>query len=213
MAEISFSVKIISDTFDEFQTDSDASATKFLRYIAKNINTPSGEKVDLNEYKVLIARQLLVDNLSIQEIESKKSQEITEESSLDGIGVDSGYHILFVKPPQVLSKLELEIGDQNILVEKQTFKVGRTDSNRGINPDLDLTFFLGSNAKNVSRELFSFVEEQGEWRIELNKKARSPVYLDKKPLSSGKHILPNESSIYIGAKGNAVLKINTKLTS
>jgi len=213
MAEISFSVKIISDTFDEFLTDSEASATKFLRYIAKNINTPSGEKIDLSEYKVLVARQLLVDNLKVQEITSKNAQEITEESSLEGIGVGSGYHILFVKPPKVLSKLELEIEDRKILVEKQIFKVGRADSNRGINPDLDLTFFLGSNAKNVSRELFSFIEEQGEWRIELNKKAHSPVYLDKRPLSSGKHVLPAESSIYIGAKGNAVLKINTKLSS
>jgi len=194
MTEISFSVQVISDTSKDFQADSTALAKKYLR----KIKELSGEKIDLSEYKVLIAQQ----------------KEIDDEISFEEMGVGSGYQILFVKPPKVLSKLELDILGKKYLVGKPIYKVGRKDPNKGIAPDLDLTMFLENRAKNVSRELFSFVEEQGVWNIDLSEKAHSPVYdWDKKPLTSGKHVLPEKSSIYIGAKGNFVLKIGIKLAS
>ena len=191
MTEINFSVQVISDTSKDFQADSAALAKKYLR----KIKELSGEKIDLSEYKVLIAQQ----------------KEIDDEISFDEMGVGSGYQILFVRPPKVLSKLELEISGKKYPVEKPIYKVGRADLSRGVTPDLDLTLFLGNKAKNVSRELFSFIEEQGQWRIELDKNARSAVFLDKKPLTSGKHVLRDKSSIYIGAKGDVVLKISIRL--
>jgi hypothetical protein len=216
MTEISFSVQVIPDTFEEFQTDSTASATNFLQHIiqTRGLKDPSGQKIDLSKYKVLVAYQLLSPEVKTGQLLPEEKIEITEESSFSEAGVRSGYHILFVKPPTVSSKLKLEIGGRIITVEDPIYKVGRTDPDKNIYPDLNLAEYMGDRAQRISRQLFSFIEEQGKWSIQLNKKANTVVYLDGKQLSRGKYELLEKSLISIGgSQGSAYQEIIVTLVN
>ena len=172
MSEIVFSVQIIQDSFEEFQIDSDAPTGKFLQRIAEELRRKTGEKVDLSQYKVLVAYQLLNSSVRAGQVANQGSVDISGNPSFAEIDVRTGYHILFVKPPTVTSNLELEFSGQKRIVNKNNFTVGRADVNRKINPDLDLTPYLGNYAQKVSRQLLFFVEEQGKWSLQLNEKAR-----------------------------------------
>lgn len=199
MSEIVFSVQVIPDSFNEFQIDSGAPTGKFLKRIAEELHIKTGEKVDLSEYKVLVAYQLLNQSVLAGQVVNQGSVDITEDPSFAEIGLRTGYHILFVKPPNVTSNLELEFSGQKRIVNKNTFTIGRIDVNRKINPDLDLTPYLGNYAKKVSRQLLSLVEEQGKWSLQLNENAHSPVFLDNVRLShSNDYVLPQQSLISIG---------------
>ena len=213
MAEISFSVQIIPENSQKIGIDSTASATKYLQKILQEFKDPTGEKIDLSKHKILIAYQLLSPEVSVEQLMPHEKKELTPESTFSDIGVDAGYHILFVKPPTVSSKLKLEISGQKRIVEKQLFRVGRTDSRKGIIPDLDLTPFLGTMAKKVSRKLFSFVEEQGKWAIKLDTNARTVVFLGGTRLSHGiDHEIEGASVISIGGSpDNAYQKITINL--
>lgn len=199
MSEIVFSVQVIPDSFEEFQIDSGAPTGNFLKRIAEELHRKTGKKVDLSEYKVLVAYQLLNSSVQAGQLISQGNVDVAGDPSFAEIGMRSGYHILLVKPPTVTSNLKLEFSGQKRIVNKNNFTVGRVDANRKINPDLDLTPYLGNYAQKVSRQLLSFVEEQGKWSLQLNEKARSAVFLDNVRLNhSTIYELPQQSLVSIG---------------
>jgi hypothetical protein len=190
MSDIDFSVQVISDKFQEFRTNSSASASKVIARVLSEIEKGPEHP---NDYKVLIAYQLLMPELSLDQLFQSAGEKMQLEdrilAKMEEIGVKSGYYIIFVKPSTALTKLEINIKGKINTVVGQDFLVGRKDDIKGIFPDLDLSQYLDEGiASKVSRELLVFREVDGKWKVKLHPNARSSVFLDSYKLEPGDEV-------------------------
>lgn len=187
MGELDFSVQVISDKFQEFRVNSSASASEVIARVLNDVSGDSGGKFDPNEYRVLVAYQLLSPELSLDKLlkQEESGQLNIPTASLEGLGVKAGYYIFFIKPTTVSTKLEITINEKKYIINKQDLFVGRKDEDKNIHPDLDLTQFLDSNSNKVSRELLTFREVDGKWMVTLHPNAHSSVFLDGIKLRHG----------------------------
>ncbi len=188
MGEIDFSVQVISDKFQEFRVSSSASASEIISRVLKDVVNNPQERGDLNEYRVLVAYQLLMPELTLEKLfkfEDGRGQMDMSIATLEELDVKTGYYLFFIKPTTVSVKLEININGKNFIINKQDLFVGRKDEEKNIYPDLDLTQFLKGNDNKVSRELIVFKEKDGKWMVKLHPNAHSSVYLDGKELKHG----------------------------
>ena len=115
----------------------------------------------------------------------------------------------------VSAKLQLRINDWLFRLEKPEILIGRKDVAKGIDPDVDLTPYLGANELKVSRQLLILNESNGVWKIKLHPNAQTSVFLDSKKLQQNiVYDIQNDAAISIGnSPEQFYLKITTKLIS
>jgi len=180
--------QVIPDKFTEYKVDSSDSAFSVFARILRQIENSGVTNIDPNEYRVLIAHQLLSPELPFkslfpgQEGENglaKDARSNIPTASLEEVNLKSGYYALFVKPGMVSTKLMIDINGKKQLVNKQDYMIGRRDDSKGIVPDVDLSPYLGENVNKVSRQLLIFREVNEKWRVKLHPEARSSVFIDK----------------------------------
>jgi len=213
MSEIDFSVQVISDKFLEYRVSSSASASEVLARVLKDLTGDTG-KVNPNEYKVLIAYQLLSPELSLEKLfqdEEKDRQMNIPTSSLEDLNLKTGYYVFFIKPGTVTTKLEININGSIYLINKQNLFVGRKDDIKGIFPELDLTPYLGEYENKISRELLTFREVDGKWKVKLHPNSHSSVFVDGAKLKHGEE-KDIGSTINIGnSPEDPFLKLKTRI--
>ena len=187
MGEIVFSVQVISDKFQVFRVNSSASASEVVTRVLKDVTGDQSGKNNPNEYRVLVAYQLLTPELSLDKLfqQEETGQLNVSTATLEELSVKTGYYMFFIKPTTVSTKLEININEKSYIINKQDLFVGRKDEDKNIQPDLDLTQFLGVNENKVSRELFTFRETDGKWMVKLHPNAHSSVFLDGIKLRHG----------------------------
>ena len=181
MVHNNLSARIISDKFQVFRVDSSAPAPETLGRILWKMTTDSSKnnKVNFNDYRALIAFQLLSPEWSLEKLARSmvsKSEGATIAQSR--INSQSNFFIFFVNPATVSSRLNLKIANQSWFINKQDYLIGRRDEIRNIIPDLDLTDVLGEYALKVSRQLLIFREVDSEWKVKLHPNAQTNVFLD-----------------------------------
>lgn len=215
MADISFSVQVIPDKSQDFKCNSSASALDVISRVARLMTDQDGKPIDLSEYKVLIAYQLLSPEIGMSRLFHENLQIPASLTTLDDLKVQTGYYVLFVKPATVSTKLELCIGTTLFRLEKTEIVIGRRDDEKGIDPDVDLTPFLAGNELKISRQLLVLNEVNGIWQLKLHPNARTSVFLDSQKLQyNAIHYIQNDSAISIGnSPEQPYLKITTKLVS
>ena len=214
MGEIVFSTQIIPDQFQVFQTNSDAPAAEILAGILKSL-AGKGQAVNLDQFQVLIASPLLDVTGQVREILSDGAA-LDKDMTLQDIKVQNSFYILFIKPIVVSTKLQLWIGDRNVqTVDKQKALIGRLDEEKGIDPDFDLTPYLGNFVLKVSRSQAWLMEENGAWTIQLAPDARSAVYLDNNRLGQGNaYEIHNDSVLSFGNNPEQpYLRVTAKIVS
>lgn len=185
MGEIDVLVRSIDDKFAIKKSNVAASAASVIARLIKDVE---GNDANPNEYKVLVAYQLLQPELDLEKIFNVEEDEQgigVKTVTLGALDVKSGHYLIFVKPSTVTTKLLLEIKDDSYEVKEQDYSVGREDRAEKIFPDLDLTPYLGQNERKVSRSLFNFKEDNGDWKILLHPKARTGVFVDGDQLRHG----------------------------
>lgn len=184
--------------------------------IARLIKDVEGTNADPNEYKVLVAYQLLQPDLDLEKlfnIEDDAQGTDSKTVALDALGIKSGHYLIFIKPSTAATKLTLEVNGDIHEVTGQDYKVGRKDKATNVSPDLDLTPYLGKNELKVSRSLIKFKEIGGKWQVFLETKARTDVFVDGERLryDEGKSI---GDTINIGTSPNEpYLRIKTTVRS
>lgn len=215
MADIVFSVQVIPDKSQDFKSNSSASALEVISRVSKLMTDQNGKPVDLSEYKVLVAYQLLSPERDLTQLFKENPQLPIVSTTLDDLKVQTGYYIFLVKPATVSAKLQLRIGDWLFRLEKQEIQIGRKDEGKGIDPDVDLTPYLGVNELKVSRQLLILNEVNGVWQLKLHPNAQTSVFLDSKKLQpNGVYDIQNDNAISIGnSPEQPYLKIATKLIS
>ena len=98
MSEIDFSVQIIPDNFQIFRGNSSAPASEVMARILKKVSGDSGENLNPNEYRVLIAYQILSPELSLEKLlEQVENDNPANPGSLGEIGMKTGYYVFFCK--------------------------------------------------------------------------------------------------------------------
>lgn len=215
MADIVFSVQVIPEKSQDFKSNSSASALEILSRVSKQMTDADGKPIDLNEYKVLIAYQLLSPEQDLNQLFKEKSTLSAVSTTFEELKVQTGYYIFLVKPAVVSAKLQLRIGDWLFRLEKPEIQIGRKDVDKGIDPDVDLTPHLGENEFKVSRQLLILNEANGVWKLKLHPNAKTSVFLDsKKLLPSAVYDIQNDNAISIGnSPEQPFIKIATKLIS
>jgi len=186
MSEIDFSVQIIPDNFQIFRGNSSAPASEVMARILNKVSGDSGGKLNPNEYRVLIAYQILSPELSLEKLlEQVENDNPANPGSLGEIGMKTGYYVFFVKPTTTTTKLELNINGELYIVNRQELFIGRRDETKNILPDIDLTPFLRGIENKVSRKLIGFREIEGKWMVRLHPESQSTVFLDAEKLNRG----------------------------
>jgi len=215
MTDISFSAQVIPDKSQDFKCNSSASALDAISRVARLMTDPDGKPIDLSEYKVLIAYQLLSPEMGVAKLFQENPQIPVGQTTLDDLKVQTGYYVFFVKPATVSAKLELGIGTTLFHLEKTEILIGRRDEEKGIDPDVDLTPFLAGNELKISRQLLVLNEVNGIWQLRLHPNARTSVFLDSQKLQLNTiHYIQNDSAISIGnSPEQPYVKITTKLMS
>jgi hypothetical protein len=216
MADIVFSVQVITEKSQDFKTNSSASALEVIERISKQMTDLDGKPIDLSEYKVLVAYQLLSPERDLSELFKAKPQLSSSPSAtFEDLKVQMGYHIFLVKQAVVSAKLQLRINDWLFRLERPEILIGRKDVAKGIDPDVDLSPHLGANELKVSRQLLILNESNGVWKIKLHPNAQTSVFLDSKKLQQNAvYDIQNDTAISIGnSPEQFYLKITTKLIS
>lgn len=213
MSEITISVRAIDDKFMLRKGDSSASAASMISRLIKDIE---GADSNPNEYKVLIAYQLLQPELSLEKLFNKEENDRDTDSktvSLDALDIKTGHYLIFIKPSTVTTKLLLDIGGKMHEVTEQGFSVGREDADDGIFPNVDLTVALGIHERKVSRSLINFKEVEGKWKVFLDPKARTTVFIDGTRLRHGEGMDIGETINIGNSPEEPYLRIKTKVVS
>lgn len=215
MADIVFSVQVIPEKSQDFKTNSSALALDVIERISKQMTDLDGKPIDLSEYKVLVAYQLLSLERDLSELFKAKPQLSSPSATFEDLKVQTGYHIFLVKQAVVSAKLQLRINDWLFRLEKPEILIGRKDAAKGIDPDVDLSPYLGANELKVSRQLLILNESNGVWKIKLHPNAQTSVFLDSKKLQQNAvYDIQNDTAISIGnSPEQFYLKITTKLIS
>jgi len=179
MSEIDILVKSIDGIFANHRGDIADSA---MSAIARLIKDVEGADANPNEYKVLVAYQLLQPELDLEKlfnIEDNDQRTDAKTISLGALDIKSGHYLIFIKPSTAATKLLLEIDGRRVAeVKDQDYSVGRADKVEGISPNLDLTPYLGQYERKISRSLIKFKEIDGKWKVFLEEKARTSVFVD-----------------------------------
>ncbi|MCC6261735.1 MAG: FHA domain-containing protein [Anaerolineales bacterium] len=185
MSEIDILVKSIDGKFATRRGDVADSAALAIARLIKDVEGPAANP---NEYKVLVAYQLLQPELDLEKIFNieESSQDVKAKTiTLDALEVKSGHYLIFIKPSAVATKLLLEINGDSYEVKDQDYSIGREDKAENIFPSLDLSPYLGQYERKVSRSLISFKEIEGKWKVFLEAKARTGVFIDGARLRHG----------------------------
>lgn len=179
MSEIDILVKSIDGKFATRRGETADSASLAIARLIKDVE---GSDVNPNEYKVLVAYQLLQPELDLgrlYNIEGGDRGTDAKTISLDALDIKSGHYLIFIKPSTVATKLLLEIDGRRVgEVQEQDYSVGRKDEVAGIDVRLDLTPYLGQYERKVSRSLIKFKEIDGKWQVFLEKRAQTSVFID-----------------------------------
>lgn len=214
MSEITISVRTIDDKFMLRKGDSSAPAASIISRIIRDIE---GADANPNEYKVLIAYQLLQPELNLEKLYNKEENDQATDAktvSLNALDIKTGHYLIFIKPSTVSTKLILDISGEIHEVTEQGFSVGREDANDGIFPNVDLTAALGTNERKVSRSLINFKEVEGKWKVFLDPKARTPaVFIDGTRLRHGDGMDIGETINIGNSPEEPYLRIKTKVVS
>jgi hypothetical protein len=215
MGELDFSVQVISDKFQEFRVNSSASASEVIARVLKDVAGDTGGRVDPNEYRVLVAYQLLSPELSLDKLfqQEESGQLNVPTATLEELGVKTGYYIFFIKPTTVSTKLEININENKYIINKQDLFVGRKDEDKNIHPDLDLTQFLGAYSNKVSRQLLTFREVDGKWMVKLHQNAQTSVFLDANKLKHGEERVIGDTINIGNSPEDPYVRIKTKILS
>jgi hypothetical protein len=213
MADITFSVQVIPDKNQDFKCNAGASALEVIGRVAKSITDQDGKPIDLREYRVLVAYQLLSPEMNVEKIFQEDLPNPIWLTTLDDLKIQSGYYLFFLKPAAISTKLRLQIGSTIFELEKAEVSIGRQDIEKGIIPDLDLIPYLGENELKVSRQLLILTETGGVWKLKLHPNAKTSVFLDSQKLQHNiAYNVQNDSAISIGSSPeNPFLRITTKL--
>lgn len=209
MSVINILVKSIDDKFVTLKGDSVAPASSTIIRALRDLE---GADANPNEYKVLVAYQLLQPELELEKLYNRDENDQLRDAktiSLDSLDIKTGHYLIFIKPITVTTKLVLDIGGKTHHVTEQGYKVGREDPDNNIFPNLDLTLYLGDYERKVSRSLISFIEFNGKWKVILDPNARTNVFVDGEKLRHGEE-KDIGGTINIGnSPENPYLKIKT----
>ncbi|MBK8698436.1 MAG: hypothetical protein IPN29_02380 [Saprospiraceae bacterium] len=117
---------------------------------------------------------------------TSKSAKAQDRAELADV-LKNGAYVFFMKSGSGPTRLEIWIHDQRIFVfDKHKLLIGRSDIQKGIIPDIDLTPYLAEYALKISRKQAWLTETNGRWFISLDENAHSPVFLNgKQPLEVG----------------------------
>lgn len=214
MSEIDILVKSIDGKFVTRRGDMAMPAAAAIARLIKDVE---GADANPNEYKVLVAYQLLQPELELEKIYNieETNQGInTKTITLDALDIKSGHYLIFIKPSTVATKLLLEINGDIHEAKEQDYSVGREDAADGVFPNLDLTPYLGEYERKASRSLVKFKEEDGKWKVILEAKARTTVFVDGIRLKHGDEFDIGDNTINIGnSPEEPYLRIKTKVVS
>lgn len=215
MGDFVFSVQVIPDKSQDFKTSSNASAMEVINLVSKQMMDQNGKPIDLSEYKILVAYQLLSPEGEVSQLFKENSQPSTISTTFEDLKVQAGYYIFLVKPAIVSASLQLRIGHSLYRLDKPEILIGRKDAAKGIDPDVDLTPYLGVNELKVSRQLLILNEANGIWKLKLHPNAQTNVFLDSKKLQpNAVYDIQNDNAISIGnSLEQPYLKIATQLIS
>jgi hypothetical protein len=214
MSDITFSAQIVTDRFQIYRVNSDAPAGSALRDVFRHLSE-NKEKTNFSEYRIFIAHQLVITEIPLEKLISEDNL-ANPDVTLQDAKLQNGFYVFFVKPNVTTTKLQLWWGEKCIkVVDKPDFLVGRADAAAGIEPDLDLTEYLGKYERKVSRRQAIIFEENVKWKIRLDSQANSPVFVNNLKLEPGlTPVLDNESMISFGnSPEQAYLRLTTKIVS
>lgn len=214
MSEISLLVRTIDDKFAIRKGDSQAPASSLIARVLRDIE---GANANPNEYKVLVAYQLLQPELDMEKLFSREENDRQGDAktiSLDALDIKTGHYLIFIKSSTVATKLLLDVGGDIFEVKEQGYSVGREDAADSVFPNLDLTSYLGEYERKVSRSLVKFKEDNGKWKVILEAKARTTVFVDGIRLKHGDELDVGDNTINIGnSPEEPYLRIKTKVVS
>lgn len=209
-----FTTQIIPDEFHNFEVNKDALLTDVIKQVLRAI-APEGQGANISEYRILITYQLTVSDSSIGEL-SAEQKVLSEQVQLQDIKLTDGFSILFVKPVLMTSKLELWIQNKKVAtLDRHETLLGRSDIEKGIRPDFDLTPYLGQYELKVSRKQAHIMMKDGKWKIRISSEAQSTIFLNEQRLEHGSsYEITHESVLCFGPNPEQpYLRIITRINS
>lgn len=213
MTDLMFSAQIIPDEFQSFKVNKDALVKDVVKHVLRSI-AAEGNQADIAQYRILVTYQLTVPEMTLEKLSANEVQ-LTEDDSLLDVKFQDGLSILFIKPTLMSTKLELWVESRRVgVIDRHETLIGRSDPDHEIDPDFDLTPFLGEFERKVSRKQAYLTEENGKWKIRLASEAKSNVFLNEQRLEQGiSYEISHESAISFGTNlEQPYLRIIAKLT-
>ncbi len=205
MKSVEFFLQIVKDDFVLVGANPESRLTSILPALLNRMRD-SGIGMDPQEYKVLIARQVLDFNTSLED----------SLTSLQDLQIQTGDYLLLVQPSEARVKLNIytENEQNSWIITHQEALIGRKDEEKNILPEVDLTTALKKPLK-VSRQLAIVREVDSKWMIELHPAASSGLFVDQVRLERGRpQELKDEAVLSLGNElQNPSLKLYVRLVS
>lgn len=183
------SVQMLNEAVREFEINSAAPLVNILPKLIEAV-VPAGQQMPkMEDLKFLIARQLTLPELTMN-----------ESLQATGLQIENGDFLLLIVPSALSTGTSLQILDAGTglpihAFDKDIVMVGRQDPDVNINPDLDLTGLLPiENLKSISRRLLWFERKDEKWFVRLHPDARTTVYLENQVLDKNQQYLVQDGT-------------------
>ena len=205
MKTVEFLFQIIKDDFILAGANPEARLSVILPSLLNRLKEiPTG--TNLQEYKVLVARQLLDQNTSLEQA----------QTTLQDLQLQPGDYTMLIQPSQAKVQLNIytEHKQHQWPITQQEALIGRRDDDKNVFPEVDLTQAL-KNPVKVSRQLAIVREVEGKWTIELHSASSSGLFVDQAKLERGKSLeLKDETVLSLGTDlQNPTLRLYVRLIS
>lgn len=205
MKSVEFLFQIIKDDFTLAGANPEARLSVILPGLLNRLKEPA-TGANPQDYRVLIARQLLDQNTTLDQA----------QTTLQDLQLQPGDYIMLVQPSQAKVRLQIftEHKQNQWAISQQEALIGRVDDEKNIFPEIDLTQVL-KNPVKVSRQLAIVREFDGKWTIELHPASSSGLFVDQVKLERGKQLeLKDETVLSLGNDlQNAILRLFVRLIS
>jgi hypothetical protein len=175
-ALVSFRAQMVVDKSEGFSAEPAAPALGVFSEVLRILNKEHPE-YDPKDFQIYVATPLAVDSTltGVAQVDN-----VNGNTALGDL-IYPGSHVFFVRTGRGQVHLEIWIHKQKIEVfDKRRLLIGRPDRENQINPDIDLTPFLGEYATRISRKQAWLLEENGRWYVKVDEKANSLVFLNNK---------------------------------
>jgi len=141
--------------------------------------------------------RMLAPDLSIKDLKLKLKSSLT---SFQELQMKNGYYVILTKSVKSVLRLKVTLpnNNQRLFEPGAEVLIGRTDIEKGIKPDFDLTPYL-KNPLHISRQQAIFFEEEERWKIKLHPDSSSLVYIDNQKMEKKKNYeIRDETEIKFG---------------